>query len=174
MNEQLCQIWRPCAPPFFCYLRKTDRGGHICAPPAVRGLTRTLWDTLWQRYGAPEPPKLNSAGSKIGSTHHTRLRVGLSHLHAHMFQIQLTPSPACPCGYIQEDTAHYILWCPLYTYHRSQLFIKMRRIIPDFDNLSSKCKLSTLLFGINLTTKQGIRVAYHLQSYIGLTHRFNM
>ena len=85
-----------------------------------------------------------------------------------MFQIQLTPSPACPCGYIQEDTAHYILWCPLYTYHRSQLFIKMRRIIPDFDNLSSKCKLSTLLFGINLTTKQGIRVAYHLQSYIGL------
>ena len=124
--------------------------------------------------GSPEPPKLNSAGSKIGNTHHTRLRVGLSHLNAHMFQIQLTPSPACPCGYIQEDTAHYILRCPLYTYHRSQLFIKMRRIIPDFDNLSSKCKLSTLLFGINLTIKQGIRVAYHLQSYIGLTHRFNM
>ena len=39
MNEQLCQIWRRCAPPFFCYLRKTDGGGgHICAPPAVRGL----------------------------------------------------------------------------------------------------------------------------------------
>ena len=34
MNEQLCQIWRRCAPPFFCYLRKTDGGGgHICAPP---------------------------------------------------------------------------------------------------------------------------------------------
>ena len=27
------QIWRRCAPPFFCYLRKTDRGGHICATP---------------------------------------------------------------------------------------------------------------------------------------------
>ena len=32
INEQLCQIWRRCAPPFFCYPRKTD-GGHICAPP---------------------------------------------------------------------------------------------------------------------------------------------
>ena len=37
MNEQLCQICRRCAPPFFCYPRKTDGGAHMC-PPAVRGL----------------------------------------------------------------------------------------------------------------------------------------
>ena len=33
MNEQVCQIWRRCAPPFFCYLRKTDGG-------CVRGLNK--------------------------------------------------------------------------------------------------------------------------------------
>ena len=41
MTEQLCQIWRRCAPPFFCYLRKTDGGGTYVPPPpppAVRGL----------------------------------------------------------------------------------------------------------------------------------------
>ena len=39
MTEQLCQIWRRCAPPFFCYLRKTDGGGtYVPPPPAVRGL----------------------------------------------------------------------------------------------------------------------------------------
>ena len=128
---------------------------------------------VWRRYGAPEPPTLNSVGTKTGNTHHTRLRVGLSHLHAHMFQIQLTPSPACVCGHIQEDTAHYILWCPLYTYYRSQLLIKIRKIIPNFDNLSSRCKLNTLLFGTNLTKSQGIQAAYYLQSYITLTRRFN-
>ena len=33
MTEQLCQIWRRCAPPFFCYLRKTDGGGTYVPPP---------------------------------------------------------------------------------------------------------------------------------------------
>ena len=36
MNEQLCQIWRRCAPPFFCYLRKTDGGAHMCPPGRAR------------------------------------------------------------------------------------------------------------------------------------------
>ena len=36
MNEQLCQIWRRCAPPFFCYLRKTDGGGTYVPPGRAR------------------------------------------------------------------------------------------------------------------------------------------
>ena len=129
---------------------------------------------VWQRYGAPEPPTLNSVGTKTGNTHHTRLRVGQSHLNAHMFQIQHTSSPACTCGHIHEDTAHYILWCPLYTHQRLQLFTKMREIIPEFESLSPSSKLNTLLFGTNLTKTEGILAAYHLQMYISLTQRFNI
>ena len=39
LAEQLWQIWRRYAPPFFRYLRKTWGGGRMTAPPpAVRGL----------------------------------------------------------------------------------------------------------------------------------------
>ena len=127
---------------------------------------------VWQRFGTPEAPTLNSVGSKTGNTHHTRLRVGMSHLHAHLFQVHLTPSPACTCGHTQEDTAHYILWCPLYTRHRSRLFDVVRPIIPNFDNLSSRHKLNALLFGTNLTKNQGIQIAHYLQAFITHTQRF--
>ena len=36
--EQVCQIWRRCAPPFLSYLRKTGGGGHNIPPPPVRVL----------------------------------------------------------------------------------------------------------------------------------------
>ena len=40
LAEQLWQIWRRYAPPFFCYLRKTwGGGGADNRPPAVRGFT---------------------------------------------------------------------------------------------------------------------------------------
>ena len=50
LNEQLCQIWRRCAPPFFCYLRKTDGGGaHMCPPgrARVRNIFMAVSCQLW-------------------------------------------------------------------------------------------------------------------------------
>ena len=35
-NEQVCQIWRRCAPPFFCYLRKTEGGTYVPPPGRAR------------------------------------------------------------------------------------------------------------------------------------------
>ena len=127
---------------------------------------------VWQRFGTPEPPKMHSIGTKYANTHHTRLRVGHSSLNAHLFQVQLTPSPTCTCGHISEDTAHYILWCPLYESQRLHLFNAVQTIISDFQNLSSKHKLNVLLYGYNLTENQSIQIAHHLQTYIMHTRRF--
>ena len=128
---------------------------------------------VWQRLGAPEPPALNTVGTKTLNTQHTRLRVGLSTLHAHLFQLNLTPSPACPCGYKYEDTAHYILWCPQYTVYRANLLSATRLTYKGFDELSDKDKLNILLFGNNLSKTQGILIAHHLQTFIAHSRRFN-
>ena len=46
----------------------------------------------------------------------TRLRLGLSHLRAHLFQYNLIDNPICQfCNLEPETTSHYILRCPTYT-----------------------------------------------------------
>ena len=129
---------------------------------------------VWQRLGAPAPPTMNSFGTKSLNTHHTRLRVGLSTLNAHLFRIQHknTQSPACACGYQNEDTNHYLLWCPLYDNNRKQLFGAVQSILPNFSSFSSKSKLRMLLYGENLNERQKIFVVHHLQTFIFLSRRF--
>ena len=128
---------------------------------------------VWQRFGAPEPPALNSIGTKTLNIQHTRLRVGLATLNAHLFQFQLTPSPACSCGHKHENTVHYMLWFPQYTNQRLIFLNDIRSIFPNFDSLSAKQKLDTLLYGSSLSEAQGIFVAQHLHIYIAQTHRFD-
>jgi len=130
---------------------------------------------VWQRFGAPESPPLHSFGTKIGNTHHTRLRIGLTTLNAHLFQIQHNniPNPSCSCGHHHEDTNHYILWCPLHNAHRVDLFNAIRIIIPNFDNLSTTIKIRILLFGENVEKGQDTIIAYHLQTFIMRTSRFS-
>ena len=144
-------------------------------PEEIRNISsrREFSRQVWQRFGAPEPPSLNTVGTKTLNTHHTRLRVGLSTLHAHLFQLQLTTNPSCTCSHNYEDTAHYILRCPLYTTHRINLFDAARRIVPAFDTFSDKHKLQALLFGHSLSETQGASIAQHLQTYIAHTRRFN-
>ena len=135
--------------------------------PSRRDFSRQVW----QRFGAPEPPALNTVGTKTLNTQHTRLRVGLSTLNAHLFQLQLAPSPSCSCGHACEDTVHYLLWCPQYTIHRTNLLNAARRVVRDFDDLPTKDKLELLLFGRNISQTQGIDIAHHLQTFIALSHR---
>ena len=130
---------------------------------------------VWQRFGAPEPPPIHSCGTKLGNTLHTRLRIGHSILNAHRFQIchKDTPSPACSCGHPNEDTNHFILWCPLHDHHRDILFREMKLIKPDFDQLSVKNKISTLLQGKNANESQQAIIADIFQTFIIRTRRFN-
>ena len=129
---------------------------------------------VWQRFGAPEPPTFFSFGNKTRNTLHTRLRVGMTTLKAHLFNIQHpnTPSPVCACGYHDENTTHFILWCPLYHTQRVKLINAVRIITPNFDNFSAKLKLDTLLFAKDLNKHQGTQITHHLQTFIVETNRF--
>ena len=89
-------------------------------------------------------------------------------------RLMYSPScPSCSCGHKFEDTAHYILRCPKYTTHRSNLLSAVRPMLRHFDDLSDKHKLDTLLFGRSLSEAQGISIAHHLQTFIAHSRRLN-
>ena len=157
------------------YIPATIRQWNLL-PSALRDITsRTGFARqVWLRFGVPEPPPLHSYGTKTGNTLHTRLRIGLSKLNAHLFRIchNNTPSPACICGYHSENTIHYILLCPLHNNHRLVLFNDIKTVIPEFDYLSAQNKLDALLLGKNVNKAQQVIIARLFQTFIAHTRRF--
>ena len=76
---------------------------------------------------SPNPHHLYELGD--GNIHHTRLRLGLSHLKSHLFTYNLVPSPICGCGLEPETTEHYILRCPAFGIARIQMYHTMLDIV---------------------------------------------
>ena len=151
------------------YIPATIRNWNLL-PSALRSTTSRadFARQVWQRLGAPEPPPSHSYGTKLTNTHHTRLRVGLSTLNAHLFQIcqPNTTSPSCRCGHHNEDTSHYTLWCPLYHNHRLTLFNDVHTLLPNFKHLSPRDKLDTLLFCKNVVKGKQLQITHLFHAYI--------
>lgn len=131
---------------------------------------RTLQDYL----SPPRPPSFFSYGSKLGNLLHTRLRVGASHLNAHLYKYQLTDSPSCPCGHRSETTEHFLLDCKLYINLREKLFHDLSTILNvNFASLTSTLQTEILLNGHNLTGESGRGAAGCIQNYIIWSLRFS-
>ncbi len=84
---------------------------------AWRGLDfAPLVDSFRSRYKKllhRSPNKCYNIELENGNVHHTRLRLGLSHLRAHLFQYNLIANPVCQfCDLEPETTGHFILRCP--------------------------------------------------------------
>ena len=127
-----------------------------------------------QQLSAQKPPIYYSYGNKTSNCLHTRLRTGMSHLNAHMYKIQKSDTPACSCGYPQENTAHYALTCPKYTSNRKVLFENLSNALQyDFSQKSRPIQLQILLHGTNLSGGDGRAVARHFQNYLQNTLRFS-
>ena len=92
----------------------------------------------------------------------TRIRLGLSKLHYHLFTYNITDNPFCSsCGIDFETPEHYFSLCNAYTEIRQNLKIKIKYILkilpPDLNNelLINNPKLFTnlLLNGIVITNQ---------------------
>ena len=157
------------------YIPSTIRQWNLLPVEIRNTKSRTDFTRLiWQRFGESQPPQSNSYGTKVGNINHTRLRIGLTTLNAHLFSIQdqTVPRPSCRCGYPHENTMHYILYCPLYNEQRSQMLNAIQTIIPNVNELPTKIKFNCILFGNDATSKEGILIAHHLQTFIQSTRRF--
>ena len=119
------------------------------------------------------PPKFYTVGTKKYNTLHARLRMEMSQLNAHLFQIQKADSPACPCGHSVENTRHFILFCPEFTHHRTALFSKVSQILGQpLIQMHPLTQLSLLLKGTDLRDSDGRAIALCFQEFLKISNRF--
>ena len=140
----------------------------IRSQPSLKKFKSSLLKIL----GAKRPPKYYSLGSKQGNALHTQLRLGMSKLNSHLYQIQQTSSPHCSCGHKLESTLHFALHCPLYTQHRHNLFQDVStELNTDFSRFTPTEQIETLLHGAHVSEASGRRVARLFQRYLLSTNR---
>ena len=96
------------------------------------------------------PNPIYGLHNPIGLKYLTRLRVGLSHLRAHKYQHNFsdTDTKYCTCGYnIAETVEHFLLFCPLHSHIRSELFGKLKMVISLLIFTSPFFTCNLLLYG---------------------------
>ena len=81
------------------------------------------------KFSYKRPPPHYYSGLRAASIWHTRLRIGMSQLSAHLFLFGFVDSPGCSCGVAHEIVSHYLLDCPLYAAQRERLLVAIRNII---------------------------------------------
>ena len=145
-------------------------------PDVVRSLRQNKFNKhITEQLGTPQPPEFYALGSKTGNILHTRLRNEMSGLNSHLFKIQRTTAPSCPCGHNTESVRHYLLECSLYTNQRNTLFNNIRLTLNcDLTQHSALTQLQILLRGTHLDSGDGRTVAYHLQTFILNSRRFTL
>ncbi len=108
--------------------------------------------------------------------HHTRLRLGLSHLRSHLFTYNLIDDPMCQHCFLEDETTeHYVLHCPAFTVPR-MLYLQELINILDHDyiaNLSDSDIVHLFLHGdLALSNTANFDLFSMAQTYIIDTHRF--
>ena len=57
-------------------------------------------------------------------------RMQCNNLNGHLYTMKIIDSPACSCGFINENEFHFLLVCPLYNRPRVTLQNAMGHIAP--------------------------------------------
>ena len=127
-----------------------------------------------REHGAQRPPAFFAHGLKIPNILHTRLRLDVSELNAHLFKIQSTKTntPYCTCGQVPETTKHFLINCPLYNANRNTMEASINTIIPSFSNSTPQQKLEIILYGEGLNETDRLAVARAVHKFITDTRRF--
>ena len=142
---------------------------HIRATTSPKSFKREVLQLL----GVPPPPPYYELGSKIGNLLHTKLRVGMSDLNAHLYSVQKTPTPFCQCKNTPETTTHFLTQCQLYTHCRIKLFSTLSNILHyDFTQLPRNTQTHILLHGTQTSADEWDGVARSFHQFLFETRRF--
>ena len=94
-----------------------------------------------------------------------KLRMRCSNLNGHLHTMKIVDSPACSCGFINENEFHFLLVCPLYNTPRVTLQNAKLHIAPF--------NLRTLLYGDdNLDFTETKRIITETLRFINDSKRF--
>jgi ribonuclease P/MRP protein subunit RPP40 len=117
----------------------------------------------------PQPKPWYNAGGRRLSLIHAQLRMGCSNLSGHLHNLHVLDTPACFCGYRNENCTHFLLHCPLFQNHRIERDNRLSNL-----DLAITFNIEILLYGTDdITVDQNIDIALIVQRYINDTRRFN-
>ena len=112
------------------------------------------------------PPKFYFIGKRLGQIYPARLRTNCSSLNLHLFSKNLTNSPLCACGSV-EDTYHYLLVC--------NCFSNLRRDLLNTVSMICRPTIDVFLFGNDeLSTEQNKNIFLAVQNFVLKTKRFQV
>ena len=145
-------------------------------PENIRMMTcsRSFKKAITKRLALKKPPTYYVLGNKEDNILHTRLRLGMSSLNAHLFKINSThvDSPNCNCAPVPETSRHYFFLCSNNISLREELDSTLQSLIANYRRLSMTDKLAIILHGRTLDDATGLAVAASVQRFIRKTKRF--
>ena len=110
-------------------------------------------------------PKYLYSGNRHVQVLHTRLRTQCSALNHDLFKKNISDTPLCRCGSI-ENTHHFFFKCPFYNIVRNDLLHKVSTL--------HEVSLKLLLYGNqNLSNDLNTRIFESVHKYILKTKRFS-
>ena len=130
------------------------------------------------------PNPLFNVYTPNSSTHHARMRMGLSALNAQRKNYNFINFSDCPlCGHTPEDTIHYLLKCPNHAIHRANLMRAIATILNHsmpglntnpMSNREFKALNEVLLCGsVNLSFDENCEIFKAVHIFIGKSKRFD-
>ena len=135
-------------------------------------------DSFKARYKKEYLRTLYKLDHEGGNIHQTRLRLGLSHLRAHLFSHNLIDDPTCQfCNLEPETTDHYILRCPTYNNVRVRFLMGIANLlVPQYvAGLDDNMIVDLFLFGDNtLDIEINKQLFIMAQTFLVDSKRFDM
>ena len=153
---------------FFCYYQLKSSFKHV----SILHSDAFFFKSCWIKHRRKNMnatiktsiPKYFYTGNRKTQILHTRLRTKCSSLNSDLYSKNITESPFCHCGQV-ENSHHYLFCCPLYTAQRNELF----NAVSEYQTIS----LNLLLYGdASLPYTTNVLIFEKVQKYISDTKRF--
>ena len=126
---------------------------------------------LQQKYFQPKTvPSYISFGDRYLSVLHARLRNKCRSLNSDLLKSKLVPSASCLCGYKNDCSVHFLLYCNKFNLLRNNMIIELNML--DTGGLS--VNIDILLFeNDDLSVEINTFIFSCVQKYIKDTRRFS-
>ncbi|MES9994334.1 MAG: reverse transcriptase family protein [Candidatus Thiodiazotropha sp.] len=149
---------------FHSFLPSTVRDWNNLPEETKQSASLQCFKNSLKKNTQPPVPKYYYTGSRKAQVLHTRLRTNCSSLNLHLFLKNITESPLCRCGSI-ENTEHFFLYCRYYQEQRDELLsVVMPYQIPT---------VNLFLYGDKNLSQQTNKVIFEsVQKFIIGTKRF--
>ena len=113
-----------------------------------------------------------------GNKHHTRMRLGLNHLRAHLYHYGLINDPFCQfCNIEPETVDHCVLRCPSFHAARTNYLIGLLANLDGgfLNNLNDSMKIELFLHGNSELDKDTNVILFEMAlTFINTSKRFDM